>query len=227
MTRCARQFTNAARWAAAGLFLLVAGAARAQDYSAAQTALFDTPHLENVAEPTTLRYAYSHGGSFDAAFRDRVDVIVTEVDADGRKNVSFDYLSDKHRQEFPAVEGFRGNPLIMIFLQYDVDRMGERTGGSSHYFRNRIRESFFERATTEATTIEFGGRQIAATLVKVQPFLQDPNRVRFEAYAEKSYEFLLAPEVPGGIYRLRTVTPGASAGQPLEENILEFESAAP
>ena len=201
------------------------GDASAQDYSAAQLALFDTPHLANIDEPMTLHYAYAHHGSLEQAFDDVVDMTITAVTADGRKNVAFNYLSDKHHYDFPPVEGFRGNPIIMMFLEYDVMGLSQQTGGSSLYFRNRIRDAFVDRATTEATTIEFAGRQISATRITMQPFLQDPMRQRFEKFAEKTYEFLLAPDVPGGVYSLGVKTPGAAPDKPLEENLLRFQDA--
>lgn len=199
--------------------------ARAQDYSDAQRAIFNTPQLQNITKPVTLRYSYKHQGTIEQAFDDIVDVIVTKVAADGGRDVSFNFLSDKHHQDFPPVEGFHANPVIMMFLEHDVTGLSSQTGGSSLYFRNRIRDAFVDRAATEETTISFGGKEIAATRVAMQPFLQDPLRSRFEKFAEKTYEFVLAPEVPGGVYSIRVMTPGATPDKPLEENLLQFQDA--
>jgi hypothetical protein len=215
------------RLAIALVLTAIASSSRADNYSAAQDALFSTPHLANIEKPTTLHYAYKHQGTLEQAYDDVVDVTITAVSADGRKNISFNYLSDKHHQDFPPVEGFRGNPIIMMFLEYDVMRLSQQTGGSTLYFRNRVRDSFVDRATAEATTVSFGGKDIAATRITMQPFLQDPLRARFEKFAEKTYEFLLAPEVPGGVYSMRVLTPGATADRPLEENLLQFQDAGP
>lgn len=201
--------------------------AHAEDYSAAQLALFDTPHLANIDKPTTLQYAYRHQGTLESAFSDVVEMTITAITPNGGKNVSFNYLSDKHHQDFPPLEGFHGNPIIMMFLEHDVSTLSQQTGGSSLYFRNRIRDAFIDRATTETTTVHFGGRDMAATRIVMQPFLQDPLRERFERFAEKTYEFVLAPDVPGGVYSLRVVTPGAAPDRPLEENLLQFQNAAP
>jgi hypothetical protein len=205
----------------------IAGTLRADDYSAAQLALFNTQHLANIEKPTTLHYAYKHQGTLEQAYDDVVEMTITAVTADGSKNVSFNYLSDKHHHEFPPVEGFRGNPIIMMFLEHDVIGLSQQTGGSTLYFRNRVRDSFVDRATTETTTVSYGGKDIAATRITIQPFLQDPYRARFEKFAEKTYEFLLAPEVPGGVYSMRVLTPGAAPDKPLEENLLQFQDAGP
>ncbi len=199
--------------------------ARAQEYSDAQRAIFNTPHLQNITKPVTLRYSYQHQGTMEQAFDDFVDVIVTKVAPDGGRDVSFNFLSDKHHQDFPPVEGFHANPVIMMFLEHDVTGLSSQTGGSALYFRNRIRDAFVDRAAVEETTISFGGKEIAATRVAMQPFLQDPLRSRFEKFAEKTYEFVLAPEVPGGVYSIRVITPAATPDKPLEENLLQFQDA--
>lgn len=205
----------------------IASSSRADEYSAAQLALFGTQHLANIEKPTALHYVYKHQGTLEGAFDDVVEMTITAVAADGSKNVSFNYLSDKHHHDFPPVEGFRGNPIIMMFLEHDVIGLSQQTGGSALYFRNRVRDALLDRATTEATTVAFGGRDIAATRITLQPFLQDPYRSRFEKFAEKTYEFLLAPEVPGGVYSMRVLTPGAAPDKPLEENLLQFQDASP
>lgn len=196
---------------------------RAQDYSVAQRAIFNTPHLANITEPVTLRYTYKHQGTMEQAFDDVVDVIITKVMPDGGRDVSFNFLSDKHHHDFPMVEGFHSNPVIMMFLEHDVAGLSSQTGGSALYFRNRIRDAFVDRATAEEVMVPYGGKEVPATHVTLQPFLQDPMRERFEKFAEKTYEFYLAPDVPGGVYSIRVLTPGGSADKPLEENLLQFQ----
>ncbi len=211
------------RIAIAAILAACALQARADDYSPAQRAIFKTPHLANITEPVTLRYTYQHRGTLEQAFDDVVDVIITKVMPDGGRDVSFNFLSDKHHQDFPVIEGFHGNPVIMIFLEHDVAGLSSQTGGSAFFFRNRIRDAFVDRATTEEITVPFGGKEVPATHVTLQPFLQDPLRARFEKFAEKTYEFYLAPDVPGGVYSIRVLTPGGSADKPLEENLLQFQ----
>jgi len=117
---------------ALALALGIAGASPATaegGYTLAQVALFDTPHLESIAEPMALTYDFSHHAAEGEAFDDRVRMTVTEVGADGRKNLSFEYLSGSRQRPFAAIEGFRGNPLIMLFLQHDVEEMRQATQG--------------------------------------------------------------------------------------------------
>lgn len=206
----------------------IAGAAPAMaksDYTSAQVALFAMPHLENIAEPTALTYDFRRRAPEGEAFEDQVRMTVTEVGADGRKNLSFQYLSGSRQQPFAAIEGFRGNPLIMLFLQHDVEEMGQATGGPSGYFRNLIRNAFRDGAEVEALTVEHADKTLAATRITIHPYATDPNRDRFPHFADKWYEFILAPEIPGGLYRIRSVVPSSTDGGPLIENSLTYKAA--
>ena len=196
-----------------------------EDYTSAQIALFDTPHLENIAKPTALTYDFRHIATEGQAFEDRVKMTVTEVRADGRKNLTFQYLSGSRQRPFSAIEGFRGNPLIMLFLQHDVDEMKQATGGPSGYFRNRIRNAFRDRAEVDELTVEHAGGSFPAKRITIRPFAADPNLDRFPGFANKWYEFILAPEIPGGLYRIRSVVPSQTGGAHLIENSLTYSDA--
>lgn len=204
----------------------LAGNAAESDYSPAQIALFDTPHLANITKPLTIQYDFSRDGSDDDdVIKDHVDVIVTEVQADGRRDLEFDFLSGSRHRNYPPIENFRGNPLIMLFLEHDVQEMSETTGGSALYFRNRLRNAFLERAEAESVQFDFDGRSLAGTRVVVSPFVKDPHLATFPAIEQKSYEFLLSPEIPGGIYRIRTIAGDGGAGA-IEETVL-FRDTVP
>jgi len=193
------------------------------DYTKAQLALFATPHLANITEPVTLTYDFRRSAAKgEGGFEDLVKMTVTEVESDGRRNLSFEYLSGERRRPFADIEGFRGNPLIMLFLQQDVEEMKQATGGASVYFRNRIRHAFSNGAEVGESTVELGGETLGATRVIIRPFSKDSKLDSFPQLTEKWYEFVLAPEVPGGLYRIRTVVPSAAGGAPLIENRLTF-----
>ena len=218
------------RWTMTVLALAsgIAGASPATaegGYTLAQVALFDTPHLESIAEPMALTYEFSHHAAEGEAFEDRVRMIVTEVGADGRKNLSFEYLSGSRQRPFAAIEGFRGNPLIMLFLQHDVEEMRQATGGPSGYFRTRIRNAFRDGAEVEELTVEHADKTLAARRITIRPFAADPNRDRFPRFADKWYEFILAPGIPGGLYRIRSVVPSGTEDSSLMENSLTYRAA--
>jgi len=179
--------------------------------SPAQIALFETPHLRGVVAPETLRYTYRRTGP--AGFTDTVEVHVREINPDGTKNLTFDFLTGPHRVIFPAIDHFRGNPLLMLVLERDVAAMKEAVGISSSYFRNRIRESFVQAATVSDSSAEILGKPTPARVITVQPFAHETRLERIASLQAKRYTFVLADGVPGMIAEIRIETPPDQALQ--------------
>lgn len=204
-----------------GAFLLVGAvigfwaSSHAEDerpLSAAQIALFESDHLAGIQHPATLDYAFRHDGS--DPYEDTVALVLREVHEDGSKDVSVEFLSGDHRMEFSPVIRFHGNPLIMYFLEWDVRGMHTATGGSTLYFRNRIREGFVDQAEVEDVSINLDGRLKPATAITLQPYRHEPGFERYAAFRDKSYRFVLSDAVPGKIYEIRASVPGGTAGVP-------------
>lgn len=195
------------------------------DYTAAQLALFDTPHLDNITKPATLAYDFRHRSGPAEDFDDEVEMIVTSVRQDGGKDLEFRYLTGERQRPYGMLEDFHGNPLIMLFLQRDVDEMAARLGGGSGYLRNRIRFAFREGAEVEEATVELAGKALAGTRIVIRPYADDPNGEQVPFFGEKTYEFLLVPDVPGGLYRIRAYIPAPGEDRPLAEDSLTFREA--
>lgn len=215
--------------AAALSMALAVPAAQAGDESLATEAVFERQHLDNIVAPVTLRYRYERSGSLLGVKDDQAELVVTGIGADGRKQVEFRLFSGADARHIAPQQGYRNNPMIVAFLQRDVEQMGRLTGGSPHYFRNRIRAAFAIDAAVraEAVTVPFEGREVAGTEVTIEPFVNDPNLPRFRDFQYKRYEFVLAPAVPGGVYRLRAVTPNGTAEPLLDEQLAYSGSSAP
>jgi len=215
----------------AGALLGVAAAspsfAAGDDFSDAQHLLFDNPQLQNISKPTTLTYAFRRTGTDGASFDDSVDLMVTEILPEGRRNLEFRFLTGERERPFRPIQGFRGNPLIMLFLQRDVEQMAARYGGAKTYFRNRIRSAIRDRAELDRISVDFAGQNLTVTRITISPFVGDPNRQRFADHEQKRYEFLLSPEVPGGIYQIRSLVPLADAAPLVEETMTYRGSNAP
>jgi hypothetical protein len=173
--------------------------------STAQIALFDTPHLANISRPETLRYAYRRVGP--AAFTDIIAIHITKINNDGTKELAFDYLSGPHHVFYPELDHFRGNPLLMLALERDVAVMNEALGVSKAFLRNRIRQAFLDSATVSNTTITFEDKVTPARTVTVTPFAQEQRLDRIPSLQAKTYKFVLADAVPGGIDEIRIETP--------------------
>ena len=193
-------------------------AADKQDFSQAERLLFMTPHLKGLRPPSTLRYALHKSGSLEAGFDDTVAVALTAGPNGACCNSSAEFMTGARRLPLPDVDGADGNPVVMYFLEHDIREMQRLTKGSQNHFRKRIRMAIYAGAQVSAVKLPFKGRQIAGTLVAFSPYLDDPNRARFEKLARKEYRFYLSESVPGGVYAIRTqiadASPGATAATP-------------
>lgn len=208
-----RRWTSRPACAVAGLLgalaLLALPAAAAdpdtRPLSTAQIALFETPHLRNVDHPEALQYRYVRDGA--GAFADNVAERIEKIHDDGTKYVGFDFLTGEHHVFFPAVDHFRGNPLLMVFLEHDVQEMRDQTGVAANYYRTRIREAFVDRA--QITTVEFtlDGKPVTAQRITLQPFTNDARLDRMPEIKAKTYSFVLADQIPGVIAELSAEEP--------------------
>jgi hypothetical protein len=173
--------------------------------SAAQTALFETPHLKAITHPETLEYRFERVGI--DPFADTVSVHIEQIHPDGTKYVSFDFLSGEHHVFYPAVDNFSGNPLLMIFLEHDVQEMKTQIGVAATYFRNRVRDAFIDRAVMVDSTVAFGGKSVPARRITLKPFADDRRFEQLPAIQGKTYSFVLSDQVPGQIESLEVAIP--------------------
>ena len=173
--------------------------------SPAQVALFETPHLRNVDHPETLEYGFTRDGP--GGFTDTVALHVRRVNPDGTKSLAFDYLTGEHQVRFPELDNFRGNPLLMLTLERDVNEMKEAVGVSTAYFRNKIREAFVAKATLADGAFDLRGASVPARVITVQPFADEQRLERIPSLQAKSYTFVLADGVPGMLAEISIDTP--------------------
>ena len=173
--------------------------------SPAQVALFETPHLRNVDRAETLDYRFTREGP--GGFTDKVALHIRQVNPDGTKSLAFDYFTGERRVKFPELDNFRGNPLLMLTLERDVNEMKEAVGLSTSYFRNKIREAFVTKATVANTTFELAGADVPARIIVVRPFEGEARLERIPSLQAKTYMFVLADAVPGMVAAIRIETP--------------------
>lgn len=199
-----------------------------RDFSPAERLLFMTPQLQGLQAPMLLRYTFGKSGSFEEAFADSVTVALIAKD-DGRccdaKGV---FLSGARKLQVPDVPAADGNPVILYFLEHDVREMKRLTRGSEYHFRKRIRLAIYQGAEVRDVSLRYQGRTVKGQEIAFSPFLDDPNRPKYEKFATKNYRFTLSDAVPGGVYGIRTSIPGESASaQPLlvEELLIDGAKA--
>lgn len=213
---------------AVALVLTPALAFAAQDFSAAEQAIFMADQLGNVRPPSTLRYSFHKAGSLEAGFDDTVAVTLSPQ-ADGSCCASKgEFLSGARKVALPEIDNAKANPVILYFLEHDIREMHRLTKGSENYFRKRIRMAIYQGATVAPASFRYKGQAIAGQEISFKPYLDDPNRYRYEKLAGKEYRFLLSDAVPGGVLGIHTRIAAAGADAPplLTEDML-IEGADP
>jgi hypothetical protein len=193
--------------------------------SEAETVMFLTDHLAGVKAPSTLRYTIRHGGSIEKEFDDTAEVMVSQGKSKGTKTVSARFLSGERRLELPEVEAARGNPVLLYFLERDIREMKRLTGAKNqNYFQKRIRIALADAAEVRAVTISLDGRELPAKQIRISPYLDDPNKDKFEKYTGKYYVFTLSEAVPGYVFRCESVIPDKedTSRPPLVEEVLNY-----
>ena len=185
-----------------------------RDFSAAERLLFMTPQLQGLQAPTLLRYSFGKTGSFEEAFADQVTVALI-AKADGACcDARGVFLSGARKLAVPEVPAAEGNPVILYFLEHDVREMKRLTRGSEYHFRKRIRMAIYQDAEVREVSLRYQGRTVKGKEIAFSPFLDDPNRPKYEKFAGKTYRFTLSDAVPGGVYGIRTAIPGESPAAP-------------
>lgn len=216
--------------AAASLLLpVLAHAADEKDFSPAERALFMSDHLRNMKPPSTLRYAFRKSGALEDGFEDTVTVALTPQPNGTCCAGTGEFLTGARRMQMPEVDNATGNPVIMYFLERDVREMNRLTKGSQSHFRKRLRMAIYNGASVKKVSLPYRGRTIEGQEVSVSPFLDDPNRPRYEKFAGKHYQFMLSDAVPGGVHSIRTQIGSASAEAPpllVEELLAEGAESA-
>ncbi|MCP3870721.1 MAG: hypothetical protein GY703_22035 [Gammaproteobacteria bacterium] len=201
--------------------IAVEGGAPTPELNPAQQLFFMDNHLRGVNEGSILDYRFSSITEGEEPFTDRVRMIVTAVENEKKRSIKFDFLSGARHIDFTPATGYVGNPVLIHFLEYDIKQMARETGGGSGYFRNVIRRSF-ETSLMRPVTITFEGNTLDATEIVVKPFISDSNIDKFRAYQEKQYEFIFSNRIPGGVYRMHSLVPGANGEGVFSEETLTF-----
>jgi hypothetical protein len=199
-------------------------AADPSQYSEAEHQLFERPHLTSLTSPTRLHYRYERTGTLQPEVVDHA--MVTLTTEGGVRLAVVDYLSDIRRLELPPTSPVEQNPIILHFLEREVRQLRDLAGGVSNFYRNRIRKALAGDATVKEAKFSYEGRMVKGIEIRIDPYVRDPARVRFEKFARRYYVMLLSPEVPGEVYQLRAELLGNHGSQPggaVHGEVLTFE----
>jgi hypothetical protein len=191
---------------------MLGGVLHAQEISPAEKLLFQTDHLHNVAGAKALRYGYVHTEGAGPGFDDQVRVEVGGKGSDGSAAVSTHFLTGERQVTLPPISNAQGNPALLGFLERDINEMKRLTGGSTSYFRKRIRLALAEAAKVDTVSVPYGGRQVEARQIAIQPYLNDPMQEKMQKYVAKRYVFILSDQIPGSVYQVRSTVPADQQG---------------
>lgn len=183
----------------------------AQPISPAEVLLFQTNHLQNISKPQDLVYTYKKIADSKPAVSDEVHVDVTKINPDGSATVSLRFLTGTRKLEIPEMDHAQGNPILLGFLEWDIAQMQQKTGGSSNYFRRRIRLALADAAQVKPITFTYKGKPLAGSEISIQPYLNDPQHERLGRFVNKRYTFVLSDKVSGGVYQIATAVPAGTA----------------
>ena len=191
--------------------------------SQAQALIYDPSYLSEFDEPGALRYQFTRSTADGSGFEDRIRLIIEGVRPDGGRLISNEFFTGKRRRPYSDIDGFHGNPLVMLFLQYDVWAMSRVLGGNPSYFRNRIKRSLANGAEVRDTVIRRDGQDLAAKQVILRPFAGDRMAEQMREFQHKLYEITVSDQIPGGIYRIRAMVPAADGAEAsMIEEVVEF-----
>ena len=192
------------------------GAAKAQAAtpSKATVLLFETSHFSSFSKPTVLRYGFERQAAEGDGFADRIDVNVDAIRGGGKTDVSFGFFTGKRMRPYPKLDNFTGNPLVVVFLQREVWALSRKIRGQARYFRYRIRLAFRNNATVEEHNIDNGSGVMPGQKITITPYVKDRHRDRLGPYEFTKYEFVVSPEIPGGVYSITTTVPATDKDAP-------------
>jgi len=197
---------------AAIAFAASSWAADPSQFSDAEKRLFVDDHLAKLPASATIDYAYSKRGSLEAPADDTARIMVGPPAAGGGRPVKVDYLKGAGGVEPPALDQAHGNPIILYFLERELREMHRLTGGSTNYYRKRIRMALADGGEVDTVTVNTSVGRVEATRIRIAPYRDDPARSRYERFAEKRYTFTLSDAVPGKVIELRSELAGAADG---------------
>ena len=197
------------------------------EFSAAESKLWLTDHLGNIKQPARLYYEFEKTGSYEDGFVDSVYLDITKFNEDGSKDVTLDFFTAERKQVVAAGnrEGVKGNPVLGIYLQGDINEMSRLTQGHWRYFQKLIKLAFARNAVINSTTIEYQGKQLAGERITISPYVNDRRRTaELKQFVNKQYEFILSEAIPGQLYQIKTVIPDKSdSKQPLLQEVLTLK----
>jgi hypothetical protein len=200
-------------------------------FSTAEKMLWLGDQLQAIKQPMVLSYDFERTGTYEHGFTDTVELTITRVKPNGLKDGAIRFFSGERNFPVPPAQDTDANPVLKVYFQgdvYEMNRLTDPDGKSRErwrYFQRRIKLALAETAGVKPMSFEFDGQHYAGQQITFQPYAKDPKRNEFEQFADKAYSVIVADRLPGYVYRVETVVPGASGEPPLIHEVLQLKSA--
>ncbi len=170
----------------------------------AERQLFLEKHFADTTQKQ-IDYVYRQSGPSMEKLDDKVKVDVREHHNDGTASVNVNFLTGDNHTPIEPIDHAEGNPALLGFLERDIAQMKRLTGGSTVYFRKRIRLALAdEKVKVDKVNVNYENKKVAAKRIEIAPYLNDPMKDRIGKYSAKRYVFILSPQIPGGVYQVYT-----------------------
>lgn len=170
--------------------------------SAAQSLVYETPHLADTSLGQKITYDYT---AFieDSTMTDVATIDIASVGEDNKRDVIIDFLSDERHLTLPDFTGWRGNPVILAMLEHVAQSLGAETGGGALYFRNRIRDAMAsESVEIQQSTEQWNGDDVAVKAIAFSPLTDDVFLQGTPEYRKTEITIQFSDAVPGGVLAL-------------------------
>ncbi len=184
-------------------------------FSPANTALFASNQMKDVKTGDKLVYDFVQSGTMAEAVKDTITLNLASKD--GKPEAVVEYFTGERNRWVPPFQAPTGNPVLMLFLQSDINEMERVNGGQWRHYQKYIKLALEKDTPLADATFEYAGSVRQGKKIVIQPYVDDPEKGRFnnQAYTRKQYEFILSDAVPGGIYKISADVPGESPDKPL------------
>lgn len=214
--------------------LPVVSVAEEQPISEAETTLFQIDHFKHVIGSKVLKYEFQKKGTLEPPLTGTVDLEVGPSQNGTGHSIVTRCAIGGQVIELDRFDNAVGNPVIVCFLERDLREMNRLTtagrlkGGSTMFFRNRIRMALAESADVTPFAATFDGKSVTGKQIRIAPYIktQERERENFKRFATKTYLFQVSDEIPGGILKISSTIPDEGTdGQPalVEETLVLTE----
>ena len=194
--------------------------ARADAPPSAANLLFERPQLKALKSGDDLTYAYTFHSSdptlFGPSFDDNIDLRIAPGAGPDTRNVDVRLFSGEHRRPAGPFDDVSSNPLLILMLEENIQRLATVFHANPQYMKTAIRLAL-RNATATPDKAEGFDPAAPAWQVSVQPFRDDPNKERMHGLDSLTYVFHVSGAAPGEITAIDIAARDASGAVLFEE----------